>query len=115
VTNERLLERGIEPGSSQERGLAGLYATYCRYPDDTQPKVRVLWRTTRLCNSADLKGDILEAAVAEFHGRVDEEITRYRLSVMKNVTDKMGKPLLAAFGLIAAVAAGIWVARGRLI
>jgi hypothetical protein len=114
ATNGRLLDRGLDLDSSIWASVTRLYATYCGFPDDEHPKARAWWKDTRLCNSAELNGKILEAAVAKFHNKVDEEIVRYRLDLAKNAAEKMGKSLLAALGLVVLTAAGMWVTRGRL-
>lgn len=114
-TNLLLLERGADPGSPVEKINARLYADYCGLMFDEKKSERVVWRGARLCNSGKLRGEVLQAAVAEFHDRTDAEISSYRNSVLQNAAAKLGAALTVALLLLLTVAAAMWVTKGRLV
>lgn len=114
-TNLLLLERGADLESPLATSNAKLYAQYCGFIDDKTQAERAFWRGARLCNSGNLQGDLAKTALAEFHDKADSEIANYRSSVIRNAAEKLGTALSAALALLLVVAAGMWVAAGRLL
>jgi hypothetical protein len=114
-TNIRLAERGFDFGSSVAKFDARLYSQNCGFIDDKAQPDRIAWKQAILCNSGELHGELLQAALNAFHEKVDQEITDYRLSLVRNAADKLGKTILAAFSLVVLIAAGMWVAKGHII
>jgi hypothetical protein len=112
--NSRLMQRGLDVGSQLAKFDANFYSKNCGFPDE-EGKARFSWRATRLCNTGSLNGDLLQAAVQVFHEIVDNEISQYWFSLAKNAADKIGQTLLAAIAFIGLLAAGMWVARGKLV
>jgi hypothetical protein len=113
-TNLRLLDRGLDTSSRVDDIVARRYGENCGFPLDQNPKQRILWRDTRLCNTVQLDGELLKAAVQVFQNKADAEIAQYYTNLTKNAVDKVGKSLLVALGLVVFVAAGMWVIRGNL-
>jgi hypothetical protein len=114
-TNIRLIERGFDLDSPLTKIDGRLYSQNCGFMDDKVQKDRASWRQVILCNSGELGGEILQAAVTVFQEKVDQEVLDYRLSLGKNAVDKLGKTILAAFGFVALAAAGMWVSKGHLV
>ena len=114
-TNLLLLERGADLDSPLATSDAKLYSQYCGFIDDKMQTERANWRWARLCNSGNLQGDFATAALAEFHNKADAEIAHYQSSVLRNAAAKFGAVLSMALGLLLVVAAGMWVAVGRLL
>lgn len=115
LTNKLLLERGVDIASPLAAADARLYSQYCGFIDDKQQTDRTIWKEAVLCNSGNLRTDILQAAVVEFHDKVDVEIANYWAAVARNVVTKLGIALLAAWGALLVVAAAMWVVKGRLV
>lgn len=113
-TNVHITERGMLDSSVHATDVR-LYREYCGFPLDQNPKDRAIWRGVVLCNAAKLDGEILNNALREFHAKVDEEIARHRLAIIKNIGDKFGKCLLGAFGIVLISAAAMWVTKGKLV
>jgi len=111
--NSRLIQRGLEIGSQLAKFDADFYSKNCGFPDE-QGKPRVSWKGTRLCNTGNLDGELWQVAIQVFHEKVEDEISGYWLSLAKNAADKIGKGLLAAIAIIGLLAAGLWVAKGRI-
>ncbi|HEY5306240.1 MAG TPA: hypothetical protein VIJ52_06180 [Pseudolabrys sp.] len=112
--NSRLIQRGLEIGSQLAKFDADFYSKNCGFPDE-QGKPRVSWKGTRLCNTGSLDGKPWQVAVQVFHEKVDDEISGYWLSLEKNGADKISQSLLVALVLIGLLAAGLWVAKGKLV
>jgi len=112
--NSRLIQRGLDVGSQLAKFDASFYSKNCGFPDE-RGNARSSWKETRLCNAGNLDGELLQVAVKVFHEKVDDEISQYWLSLTRNAANKIGQALLVAIALIGLLAAGIWVARGKLV
>lgn len=112
--NSRLMQRGLDSGSQYAKSNAEFYSKDCGFPDE-QGKPRVSWKETRLCNTGNLQGELWLVAQQVFHEKVDDEIANYWLSLAKNAADKIGKAILVALALTGVLAAGLWVAKGKLV
>jgi hypothetical protein len=114
-TNVRKLERELNFSPRIEEIDATLYSERCGFVDDKVQKQRSWWKGVALCNSADLNGEVLQAAIQIFERQVDDEISAYRLRLATNAGIKLGMSLLGAFSAVVIVAAGMWIANGRLL
>jgi len=114
-TNQRLIERGVEISSTYMDSNVRLYSQYCGFIDDKVQANGTVWREALLCNSGNLSGDILQAALVEFHNKVDTEIFSYRIAFAKHFGSVLVTALLGGIGVLAVAAAGMWVAKGRII
>jgi hypothetical protein len=113
--NILLLERGADPASPVEAINAKDYSRDCGFIDDKAQSERAVWRGARLCNGGNLKGEVLQAALAVFHEKADAEIANYRVTSVRNAATKIGTTLSIALAALLAVAAGMWVMAGRLL
>jgi hypothetical protein len=116
---------GIRPGDDRiaigqahvdnQRLAYSDFVKNCGDPLGSTPnKIIATSRTSYLCNSANLTGEIARFAVIEFHRKVDEEVATYRLQVVANTGKRIGEALLVAFALTALAAASMWVVKGKL-
>jgi hypothetical protein len=115
LTNQRLIARGVEIASTYMEANGRLYSQYCGFIDDKVHADQAVWKEATLCNSGNLRGDIRQAALVEFHRKVDAEVDSYRIALVKHAGIELGTALLGAIGVLALAAAGMWVAKGRMI
>ena len=124
---------GIRPGDSrfardqtQVRLQEAAYADHvrdCGFPQDLKDgqklqtdKIIQYWSDTLyLCNAADLGDEIAGLAIQEFRRKIEKHIAEYRYRIAANIGEKMGFALIGACGLMSMAAAGMWVAKGRLV
>ncbi|RXG87357.1 hypothetical protein [Bradyrhizobium zhanjiangense] len=113
--NTLLMERGADPASPIQAINAKDYSRDCGFIEDKTQSERAVWRGARLCNGGNLTGEVLQAALVEFHEKTDAEIANYSVAIVRNAATKIGIALSIALAALLVVTAMMWVMAGRLL